>query len=134
MLTEYSSSKYSGLPLNCDPFSYPCTAFLDFLDKELEAKSLIHFRYVDDIKVACRTENDAKKAIIQIIQILRTANLNLSTVKTDIIPVKSGKFKDILKELPSFLRDIDNALHNKYKRTINYLYPGLVSYTTYYIP
>jgi len=30
MLKEYSSSKYSGMPQNCDPFSYLCTAFLDF--------------------------------------------------------------------------------------------------------
>jgi hypothetical protein len=129
MLKEYSSSKYSGMPQNCDPFSYLCTAFLDFLDKELEAESLIHFRYVDDIKVACKTENDAKKAIIQIIQTLRTANLNLSTAKTDIIPVGSDKFKNILKEFPPLLRDIDNAVHHKQKRTINYLYPKLVSYT-----
>ena len=100
-----------------------------FLDKELEAESLIHFRYVDDIKVACKTENDAKKAIIQIIQTLRTANLNLSTAKTDIIPVGSDKFKNLLKEFPPLLRDIDNAVHNKQKRTINYLYPKLVSYT-----
>jgi len=129
MLNEYSVSKYSGMPQNCDPFSYLCTAFLDFLDKELEAKSLIHFRYVDDIKVACRTETDAKKAIIQIIQTLRTAHLNLSTAKTDIIPVKSEKFKNMLKEFPPFLHDIDNAVHNKQKRTINNLYPNLVSYT-----
>ena len=129
MLNEYSASKYSGMPQNCDPFSYLCTAFLDFLDKELEAKSLTHFRYVDDIKVACRTETDAKIAIIQIIQTLRTAHLNLSTAKTDIIPVNSDKFRNMLKEFPPFLHDIDNAVRNKQKRTINNLYPQLVSYT-----
>jgi hypothetical protein len=129
MLKEYSVSNYSGMPQNCDPFSYLCTAFLDFLDKELEAKSLKHFRYVDDIKVACRTKTDAKKAIIQIIQTLRTAHLNLSTAKTDIIPVNSEKFNNMLKEFPAFLHDIDNAVHNKQKRTINNLYPKLVSYT-----
>lgn len=129
MLKEYSASGYSGMPQNYDPSSYLCTAFLDFLDKELEANSLKHFRYVDDIKVACTTKTEAKKAIVQIIQTLRTAHLNLSTAKTDIIPVNSEKFKDMLKEFPTFLHDIDNAVHNKQKHTINNLYPNLVSYT-----
>jgi len=129
MLKGYSASGYSGMPQNFDPSSYLCTAFLDFLDKELEAKSLKHFRYVDDIKVACTTEIEAKKAIVHIIQPLRTAHLNLSTAKTDIIPSNSDKFKDMFKDFPAFLHDIDNAVRNKQKRTINNLYPNLVTYT-----
>lgn len=127
MLRGYSD--YSGMPQNCDPFSYLCTAFLDFLDKELEANSLKHFRYVDDIKVACKTKSDAKKAIVLIIRILRKAHLNLSTAKTDIISVNSEKFKDIIKDFPALLHDIDNACYKKQKRMINNLYPKLVSLT-----
>jgi len=129
ILKRYSESSYSGIPQNCDPFSYLCTAFLDFLDKELEAKSLKHFRYVDDIKVACKTKIEAKKAIVHIIQQLRTVHLNLSTAKTDIIPVDTEEFNDMLKDFPAFLHDIDNAVYNKQKRTINNLYSKLVDYT-----
>lgn len=129
MLKEYSVSKYSGMPQNCDPFSYLCTAFLDFLDKELEAESLKHFRYVDDIKVACRTKTDAKKASIQVIRTLRTAHLNLSTAKNHIIPVNDPRFDYMLREFPPFLRHIDDAVRNKQKRRINRLYPKLVDYT-----
>jgi Reverse transcriptase (RNA-dependent DNA polymerase) len=129
MLRKYSESGYSGMPQNYDPFSYLCSAFLDFLDKELEAKSLKHFRYVDDIKVACKTKTEAKKVIVHIIQPLRTVHLNLSAAKTDIIPVNTKEFNDMLKDFPSFLHDIDSAVHNKQKRTINNLYPELVKYT-----
>ncbi len=127
MLRAYSD--YSGMPQNCDPFSYLCTAFLDFLDKELEANSLKHFRYVDDIKVACKTKTEAKKAIVLIIRTLRKAHLNLATAKTDIIPVNSKKFNEMFKDFPALLHDIDNAVYKKQKRMINNLYPKLVSLT-----
>lgn len=129
MLRTYSVSKYSGMPQNCEPFSYLCTAFLDFLDKELEANSLKHFRYVDDIKVACKTKKDAKKAIVQIIRSLRSAHLNLSTAKTDIIPKNSEKFNDIIKDFPNLLYDIDKAINRKQKRIINILFPKLIDLT-----
>lgn len=120
---------YAGIPQNCDPFSYLCTAFLDFLDKELTRRSLTHFRYVDDIKVACKTMVDAKRAVVHIIHVLRNEHLNLSTAKTDIIPVDSPKLSAIVKDFPSLLHDIDNAVQKKQKRTINQLYPELVRYT-----
>lgn len=127
MLTSYS--QYSGMPQNCEPFSYLCTAFLDFLDKELEAHSLKHFRYVDDIKVACKTKEDAKKAIVQIIRSLRSEHLNLNAAKTDIIPENSAKFKDLFREFPALLYDIDNAIYRKQKRIINILAPKLIELT-----
>ncbi len=103
MLHQYSVSKYAGMPQNCEPFSYLCTAFLDYLDKELEANSLKHFRYVDDIKIACKTRNDARRAIVTLIRSLRTAHLNVSTAKTSIIPVDSEVFKDMFKDFPPLL-------------------------------
>src|SRR4030066_2287320 len=105
MLRAFSASNYSGMPQNCEPFSYLCTAFLDFLDKELQANSIKHFRYVDDIKVACKTENDAKKAIVQIIRTLRSAHLNLNAAKTEIIPKNSDKFKQIFQDFPTLLSE-----------------------------
>ena len=117
------------MPQNCEPFSYLCTAFLDFLDKELEAKSLKHFRYVDDIRVACKTMEDAKKAIVTIIRSLRTAHLNLSSAKTNIIPVSSAKYKELYKDFAILLNDVDIAVKNKQKRMINSLYPKLINFT-----
>jgi len=129
MLKQYSASKYSGMPQNCEPFSYLCTAFLDFLDKELEANSIKHFRYTDDIRVACKTRNDAKKAIVTIIRSLRTVHLNLSTAKTDIIPRNSEKFIELTKDFPALLTDIDNAISKRQKREINSLAPELIKLT-----
>ena len=38
MLKEFHRGSVSGIPQNCDPFSYLCTAFLHYLDKELEIR------------------------------------------------------------------------------------------------
>ncbi len=129
MLRKYSVSQHSGIPQNCDPFSYLCTVFLDFFDKELEASSVKLFRYVDDIKVACKTKNDAKKAIVTIIRSLRGANLNLSTAKTEIIPVPGDRYTNLFGEFPTLLSDIDDALSKKSRSKINRLAPKLVGLT-----
>ncbi|OGO30272.1 MAG: hypothetical protein A2Z29_09190 [Chloroflexi bacterium RBG_16_56_11] len=129
MLRAFSASNYSGMPQNCEPFSYLCTAFLDFLDKELQANSIKHFRYVDDIKVACKTENDAKKAIVQIIRTLRSAHLNLNAAKTEIIPKNSDKFKQIFQDFPTLLSEVDNAIFSKNMNKINTLAPRFIRLT-----
>jgi retron-type reverse transcriptase len=83
-LKHFSPSRTEGIPQNYDPSSYLASAFLDFLDKELEARGFRHFRYVDDIKVACHDRRHAQRAILEIIHALRRFNLNLSTAKTEI--------------------------------------------------
>jgi hypothetical protein len=129
MLRSYSVSRYSGMPQNCEPFSYLCTAFLDYFDRELEAHSLKHFRYVDDIKVPCKTYSDSKKAIVHIIRSLRSEHLNVSTAKTEIIPKNSEKFNDLFKDFPALLYEIDDAVKRKQKRRINNLAPKLIRLT-----
>ena len=126
MARAFSPSSHSGLPQNCDPFSYLCTAFLDCLDKELEAQHIKHFRYVDDIRVACKTKNEAKLAIVSIIRSLRKVNLNLSTAKTDIISVEDEKYKNFIKEFPIILTKLDKAIAKRQKEIINQLSPTLV--------
>lgn len=129
MLKSFSASQTCGIPQECDPSSYLCTAFLDFLDKELKSNSLRHFRYVDDIRVACKTEKDAKIAIVQIIRCLRQVSLNLSSAKTEIIPIGSPKFKDFVRDFPKLLSDIDEAVNLKQKTALDKLYPELIDMT-----
>lgn len=116
----------SGIPQNYDASSYLTTAFLDFLDKDLEASKLKHFRYVDDIKVACKMKEDAQKAIIKIIHSLRKFNLNVSTYKTEIWNKSDDTFKYFLAEFPEILDDIDNACSDKNVNKVNKLLPKLV--------
>lgn len=125
-LKSFSPSDHSGIPQNYDPSSYLASAFLDFLDKDMESCELKHFRYVDDIKVACKSKNDAQKAIVETIHSLRRYNLNLSTIKTEIWHRGDKKFRDFIKSFPKILGDVDSAVKEKNKKQIDRLLPQLV--------
>lgn len=114
-----SPSYHSGIPQNYDPSSYLASAFLDFLDKDLEGTGLKQFRYVDDIKVICTTKRDAQKAIIEIIRSLRKLNLNLATHKTEIWHHEDVEFKEFIRDFPAILEETDRAVERKTKALVN---------------
>lgn len=121
-----SVNRHSGIPQNYDPSSYLATAFLDFLDKDIESLNFNHFRYVDDIKIACKDFKQAQQAILKTIQSLRSMNLNLATHKTEIWHKNDENFKSFVKEFPSILKDADDAVKTKSKSKINKILPKLV--------
>lgn len=118
-LRSCAPSDYSGIPQNYDPSSYLASAFLDFLDKELEATGIKHFRYVDDIKVVCRSKKDAKQAIVKLIHSLRRFNLNLATHKTEIWNRNEPKFLKFVQDFPPILKRTDFAVSKKVQRQVN---------------
>lgn len=129
MLKEFHRGSVSGIPQNCDPFSYLCTAFLHYLDKELEIRGIKHFRYVDDIKVACKTENDSKQVIITIIHLLRQMNLNLNAAKTEILKKGNTKYIEFTDDFPHLLSIVDKAINTKSKDDLEYYAQELVELT-----
>ena len=125
-LKHFSPSNTDGIPQNYDPSSYLASAFLDFLDKELEARGFRHFRYVDDIRVACRDRRHSQLAILEIIHALRRCNLNLSTAKTEIWHREALEFKEFFRDFPPLLDMVDKAVNEKDKVKIDVLLPKLV--------
>lgn len=118
-LQSCSPSYHSGIPQNYDTSSYLASAFLDFLDKNLESIGIKHFRYVDDIKIVCRTKKDAQRAIVEIIHSLRRQNLNLATHKTEIWHCNDPEYKEFIKEFPDILAKTDKAVNLKNKTQVN---------------
>jgi len=129
LLKRFSWSGHDGIPQNYDPSSYLASAFLDFLDKELEARGFRHFRYVDDIKVACHNRRHAQNAIVEIIRALRQFNLNLSTAKTQIWDRTGSEFLEFFRDFPSILDQVDDAVANKDKDGVDAALPSLVRLT-----
>lgn len=128
-LRHFSPSRTEGIPQNYDPSSYLASAFLDFLDKELDARGFRHFRYVDDIKVACRDRRHAQQAILEIIHALRRYNLNLSTAKTEIWHRDDPQFVEFFRDFPDLLDEVDGAVNAKDKELIDLLLPKLTKLT-----
>ena len=122
----FSPCQHSSIPQGNNPSSYLASAFLDFLDKDLEANSLKHFRYVDDVKILCKDKEEAKSAIVKTIHSLRKVNLNLSTIKTEIWDRNGIAFKMFCKTFPPILSKADNAVSNKEKIALDRILPELV--------
>ena len=115
----FSPSHHSSVPQGYDASSYLASAFLNFFDKDLEAQRIKHFRYVDDIRIVCKTLGEAKKNIVNTIHSLRKVNLNLSTIKTEIWRTDGKEFKQFYKKFPKVLDDADAAVNKKSKKAID---------------
>lgn len=57
----------------------------------MESKGYDYYRYVDDIRIICKDENAANKALLELIGELRKVGLNINSNKTCILTSKSSK-------------------------------------------
>jgi hypothetical protein len=85
-LNRWAQSTGRGLPQGYGCSDILAKLYLTSFDKHMRALGHTHFRYVDDIRVFCRDKVDARKALIDLIGILRNRGLNIQTAKTGIHP------------------------------------------------
>lgn len=74
-----------GLPQNRDASSFLANVVLRDVDKAMEKMGYDYYRYVDDIRIICESENHAKKALLDLIGQLRGRGLNVNSAKTTIL-------------------------------------------------
>lgn len=95
-----------GIPQGNEVSSFLGNIYLLPLDRELIRFCMKHngrwFRYVDDVKVFTRSEEDARQAVFVVNNALRTLHLNLQGSKTEIL---SGNV--LIEELDN--SDLDNV-------------------------
>lgn len=74
-----------GLPQGNSASDILAKVYLDnTVDAPLRQRGLRHKRYVDDIRIFCTSEIDAKRALVLLIQQLRRRGLNVQSAKTRI--------------------------------------------------
>jgi hypothetical protein len=76
-----------GLPQGPPASSFLADIFLDYVDRKME-KYEGYFRYMDDIRIFCKREIDAKVALKELIVALRSVKLNINAKKTAILKDK----------------------------------------------
>ena len=86
MLRKWSLDRIEnfGLPQGPPASSFLGDIFLDHVDRKME-KYEGYFRYMDDIKIFCKNEIEAKIALKDLIIFLRELKLNINAKKTDIL-------------------------------------------------
>ena len=83
-LYRWAQSEGKGIPQGYAPSDFLGKLYLNSVDQIFKAKGYDHFRYVDDIRIFCKDEVEAKKAIVELTGLLRRRGLNLQSAKTKI--------------------------------------------------
>ncbi len=106
MLSVWSTGRVSdyGLPQGPPASSFLADLYLDLVDRKMEPYEN-YFRWMDDIRIFCKTEIEAKKALKDLIISLRGIKLNINAKKTKIV---SGK-------------EIEKVLFDSLKPSLNFI-------------
>ena len=114
MLTAWSPYNGVGIPQNRDPSSFLGNVFLHKVDNVMRNKGYRYFRWVDDIMIVCSNKFEARRALNDLILLLRQQHLNVNGKKTEI--VDGGNQERILEFLPNHdwrMAEVDELLRRR---------------------
>ena len=100
LLARWTFSGSHGLPQNRDASSFLSNMLLSRVDRAMAGKGYDYYRYVDDIRVIADSEVHARRALQDLIRLLRTVGLNINANKTAILSPETPQ-KDLAEFFPS---------------------------------
>ena len=128
LLVSWGYNPRHGLPQNRDASSFIANVVLNAVDHAMESKGYDYYRYVDDIRIICKDENAANKALLELIGELRKVGLNINSNKTCILTNNNSK-DSIDAQFPSSddrTITIDNMWKSRsrrvVRRSVKYIY------------
>jgi hypothetical protein len=118
LLEKWCYSERHGLPQNRDASSFVANVVLTAVDKSMDKKGYDYFRYVDDIRIICSDEFEAKRALNDLIFELRKLGLNINSKKTVILDKKSDNIQEFFPSSDDTMTLIDTMWRSKSKKVI----------------
>lgn len=118
LLEKWCYSERHGLPQNRDASSFIANIVLDVVDKKMVEMGYDYFRYVDDIRIICTDEMEARRALNDLIFELRKLGLNINSKKTVILDKKSENIKEFFPSKDDTMTLIDTMWRSKSKKVI----------------
>jgi hypothetical protein len=85
-LNKWAMPRNRGIPQSLSPSHVFGEFYLDSIDRELDRKQAEHLRYLDDFRVFCQTERDARLSLHLLTNLLRERGLNLQAAKSEVVP------------------------------------------------
>lgn len=89
-----------GLPQNRDCSSFLSNVLLSQIDFQMHSEGYDYYRYVDDIRIVCASEHEARKSLQSLIPLLREVGMNINSTKTTVLNYNSPSDK-ISEHFPS---------------------------------
>ncbi|MCH8531611.1 MAG: RNA-directed DNA polymerase [Saccharospirillum sp.] len=128
LLEKWCYSERHGLPQNRDASSFIANVVLDAVDKSMVDKGYDYFRYVDDIRIICSDEYQAKRALNDLIFEIRKFGLNINSKKTVILDKDSENIQEFFPSSDDTMTLIDTMWRSKSRKVIARSIPVLFDF------
>lgn len=112
-LKKWSFQSGIGLPQNRDASSFLSNVMLHDLDVKMVKLGHDYFRYVDDIRIICKSESNARKALGELARELRKYGFSLNGAKTRLL--SSGSAIDEVAEVFTSKNKLISAINNMWR-------------------
>ncbi len=103
-----------GIPQGQSASDILTKLYMNSVDLSLKNAGIVHLRYVDDIRIFCKTKSEAKKSLIELTNLLRKRGLNLQSAKTKILNSVDAK-SDIESIFPIINRVVSQIKEEAFK-------------------
>lgn len=107
-LNRWAHPRAKGIPQGYSSSDILAKFYMCQIDVLLRREGYVHLRYVDDIRIFCRTKQEAKRAIMRLAQLAHKFGLNLQSAKTRILTVADARAE--FDGVDSIIRDIQDKL------------------------
>ena len=115
-LKKWSIVQGKGLPQGCASSHILAKLYLNAVDLALTNNGIEHHRYVDDIRIYCKTKADAKLSLVHLTQLLRQRGLNLQSAKTKILTSKEARSE--IEGVKQIIDNISEQIKNNEEPTV----------------
>lgn len=88
---KWSGDSGKGLPQGYTASDILAKVYFEKIHEILEAKSIRHIRYVDDFRVFCNSEAEARRCMIEITEVLSNHGFSIQTHKTMLLNKAEAK-------------------------------------------
>lgn len=91
LLERWTLNGDFGLPQNRDCSSFLSNVLLSDVDFQMQRLGYDYYRYVDDIRVVCVNEHEARRSLQTLIPLLRDVGMNINATKTTVLRFDSNQ-------------------------------------------
>lgn len=103
-LNKWAQLSGRGIPQGQTPSDILAKLYLNTVDHNLRNMGYQHLRYVDDIRVFCASEVEAKQSLVDLSRLLRRRGLNLQSAKSEILSASQAQTR--IEEVTMALRSV----------------------------
>ena len=122
LLNRWSQPRGKGIPQGYSASDILAKIYLNSVDRGLQNEGFVHLRYVDDIRIFCRTKLEAKRGLLRLNELVRRRGLNLQSAKTKI--VRADEALHEIDGVSPLIRSVQAEMLLELKET----FPGLGPY------